>query len=359
MMPLLSFSRFLLTLCLWVSIVESSANPEINQGLALTPEPQHANPARLLLRQAPADQPYTCSATVPCTDGSCCDASSNSCGRDAIHCAPNVCVSGCDAKASCGSWAANPGQTCPLNVCCSKFGFCGIGDEFCGDGCQSNCGSPGLVTTSGFDGNVTNTVIGYWEGWCLESRGCNGRTIDDVPVDSLTHLNLAFAYINSAFDVAPMGSDGSGQVVGQDIYNKILGLKARAPGLQIWISIGGWTFSDNGTTTQPIFGEIAGSATNRQTFADNLYKFCRTYGFDGVDLDWEYPGAGDRGGTPADTPNYVLLLETIYNTFASHAGDNVLGLSFTAPTSYWYLQHFQLDQMYQFVNWINLMSYDL
>jgi chitinase len=48
----------------------------------------------------------------------------------------------------------------------------------------------------------------------------------------------------------------------------------------------GQTFSDNGTITQPIFGEIAGNAGNRAKFINNLLNFMQNYGFDGVDMDW-------------------------------------------------------------------------
>jgi len=54
------------------------------------------------------------------------------------------------------------------------------------------------------------------------------------------------------------------------------------PDIEVWLSIGGWTFSDNGTATQPVFGNIARSAANRAKFATNLVKFMQTYGFDGM-----------------------------------------------------------------------------
>jgi len=144
---------------------------------------------------------------------------------------------------------------------------------------------------------------------------------------------------------------------GETTISQITNLKQRAPGLKIWISIGGWTFSDNGTKTQPVWGDLASTQVKRTQFTNNLYKFMKHWGFDGVDLDWEYPGAPDRGGKKEDSQNYVNLLETIYVIFT--ASNSNYGISFTAPTSYWYLRWFKIDQMYQYVNWINLMTYDL
>lgn len=64
-------------------------------------------------------------------------------------------------------------------------------------------------------------------------------------------------------------------------------LKSGISDLQVFISLGGWTFSDNGTDTQPLLGKIASTEASRQTFADNLIDFMKKYGFDGVDIDWE------------------------------------------------------------------------
>jgi hypothetical protein len=90
-------------------------------------------------------------------------------------------------------------------------------------------------------------VIGYWAGWSLTTRSCSKRTIDDIPLDSLTHLNVAFAYITpGTYDIAPMPRTS------ENIFSQITNLKRKAPGLKIWISLGGWTYSDNGTDTQAV-----------------------------------------------------------------------------------------------------------
>lgn len=44
-------------------------------------------------------------------------------------------------------------------------------------------------------------------------------------------------------------------------------------------------------------------------------------------------------------------------TFDASGSD--FGLTFTAPSSYWYLRWFELPGMLKYADWINLMSYDL
>lgn len=80
-------------------------------------------------------------------------------------------------------------------------------------------------------------------------------------------------------------------------------------------------------------------------------------GFNGLDIDWEYPGASDRGGKTRDVKNYVLLLKTLRETFDTSGGG--YGLTFTALSSYWYLRWFDLENLSKYADWINLMSYDL
>lgn len=99
---------------------------------------------------------------------------------------------------------------------------------------------------------------------------------------ALTHLNYAFAYLDpKSFQITTMDA-----ATPTSLFDDISKLKEINPHLSIFVSIGGWTFSDNDTYTQPIFGNIAGDSSNRQRFSDELVKFLDHYGFDGVDLDW-------------------------------------------------------------------------
>jgi chitinase len=102
----------------------------------------------------------------------------------------------------------------------------------------------------------------------------------------VTYVNFAFAYIDpESFQITTMDSETP-----EHLFQDVTAIKSMKSGtdvqLEVFVSIGGWTFSDNGTATQPVFGDIASTDANRQKFADRLVIFMTLYGFDGVDLDW-------------------------------------------------------------------------
>ncbi|KAL9030617.1 MAG: hypothetical protein Q9196_001284 [Gyalolechia fulgens] len=252
-----------------------------------------------------------------------------------------------------GEYAKTAGAKCPLNVCCSEFGFCGMTEEFCtkgsGDakGCQSNCDQPGSGASGG---DVQSKVIGYYESWAHD-RSCAGMDFKDIPVGGLTHLYFSFGYITPGdFNVAPMDNAPA------SLFSDLTDLKKKNSGLKAVIALGGWTFNDPGTPTQPVFSNMVSSAGNRATFITNLLSFMREYAFDGVDFDWEYPGAPDRGGHPDDGKKFTIFLRELKDAIGKQP--TPYEVSFTVPTSYWYLRWFDLAAV-DHVDFVNVMSYDL
>ncbi|KAF2432500.1 hypothetical protein EJ08DRAFT_630268 [Tothia fuscella] len=299
-----------------------------------------ANSTRLARRDD-----FSCGIGRPCSNGACCG-EGGFCGYGPTYCGDG-CISNCEAVAECGEFATPAGKTCPLNTCCSQFGFCGTSQDFCTNGCQSNCVLD--PAPSGSRGKVLDRVIGYYESWA-DRLTCHQVSPLDLPLNALTHLNFAFAYIDpQSFELVTMDPQTPAS-----LFDDAAEAKTINSALKLFISVGGWTFSDNGTATQPVFGNIAASAANRQTFANNVVKFMN---HDGIDIDWEYPGAPDRGGRPEDVENFVLLLQTLRGTF--DASPRGLGITFTAPSSYWYLRWFDLPNLVKYVDWINIMTYDL
>ena len=55
------------------------------------------------------------------------------------------------------------------------------------------------------------------------------------------------------------------------------------------------------------FTKMVATAESRQDFADHSVNFLKSRGFDGLDLDWEYPA--NRGSPPEDKDKFTLLVK--------------------------------------------------
>jgi GH18 family chitinase len=193
-------------------------------------------------------------------------------------------------------------------------------------------------------------VVGYYEGWSTQ-RPCDGFYPEQIPMGIYTHLIYAFASINpQTFEVVPATRD---DVL---LYSRITALKNKDPDLHVNIGIGGWSFNDPGPTATT-FSDLVGSEDNQRIFFKSLISFMATYNFDGVDIDWEYPAADDRSGRPEDFANFPKFMSNLKVALTSTGGRDEL--SMTLPTSYWYLQHFDIKNLEPSVDFFNYMAYDL
>jgi chitinase len=231
----------------------------------------------------------SCSAEVPCALG-CCSIANKICGYGPDYCAADKCNAVGSANGTCAQlsecdpgkypgWGTVWGSTyaaaenCPLNVCCSEFGFCGTTTDFCGSAtvAEPNCNANGSSSAG--------RNIAYYELFSQDCS-CDVMTPEEIPIGGYTHINVAFIYLDpNTFELAPMESN---QV---DLYSRTTALKNVQQGLQVWISIGGWDFNDPGATAST-FSELVGNFAAQNAFFSSLVNFLEEYKFDGVDFDW-------------------------------------------------------------------------
>ena len=88
-----------------------------------------------------------------------------------------------------------------------------------------------------------------------------------------------------------------------------------------FLHLGGWNAGSKK------FSQMAEDPAKRQIFLDSIIPFVKKYGFEGVDLDWEYPGARDTIDEEGDKENFSVLVEMMAELLHEH---NIL---FTAALS--------------------------
>ncbi|KAI0439807.1 hypothetical protein F4803DRAFT_568057 [Xylaria telfairii] len=291
-----------------------------------------------------SQQDASCSVLKPCKSGCC--SKYGKCGFGDAFC-KDGCQGTCNATAECGEYAPEGKFDCPLNVCCSKHGFCGFTDEFC-DGCQNKGGCPDPPRpkcSENSDAMAAEVRIAYYGAWSA-TRSCDSLQPENIPAGVLTHINVAFEYVSAEHEI----TDVYGPVVG-----RVSRLKSIYPGLKVNIALGGWTFNDPPTATR--FSDMVSTVPNREKFIKSLIRYMQKYALDGVDLDWEYPVAEDRGGKAEDYDNLVLLVAEIRDAFNSY--DPGWEITMTLPSSYWYLRGFKIKTLEDHVDWFNVMTYDI
>ncbi|CAK7236302.1 hypothetical protein SEUCBS140593_009574 [Sporothrix eucalyptigena] len=243
---------------------------------------------------------------------------------------------------------------CPLNACCDIWGQCGTTTEFCVDtstgapgtaapgtnGCISNCGTA-IVQTPG----STFRSVGYYEGFSL-SRPCLYQDPSQIDVTAYTHLHYAFASISADYTSVSVGD-----TLGQYEFDMF----TRLPDVKRIITFGGWDFSTD-PSTYNIFRQGV-TAANRLTMARTMANFVTANNLDGIDIDWEYPGAPDIPGIPPgnadDGTNYLDFLVILKNLLPGKS------VSIAAPASFWYLKGFPIQQIGAVVDYVVFMTYDL
>jgi chitinase len=97
-------------------------------------------------------------------------------------------------------------------------------------------------------------------------------------------------------------------------------LKKKNPNLKYSFSVGGWTLSS-------FFSDMVKDLEMRKEFINSAIDFIDRFPmFDGIDIDWEYPGAAGNVGNHYDPendgPNYALLINELRIALDMKFGEN-------------------------------------
>lgn len=194
---------------------------------------------------------------------------------------------------------------------------------------------------------IKTRVVGYYAAWSAYS----GYTPDKIDAGKFSYINYAFANIGNDLKITMGYPD-----IDPGNFSRLNGLKKINPNLKTLISVGGWSWSGR-------FSDVALTDSSRKVFAESCGDFISKYGFDGIDIDWEYPVGGGMYSNikrPEDKQNFTLLIQKIREVLDARGivdGKKYI-LVFAGSAGSWYINNVELGNLQKYVDFGNIMTYD-
>lgn len=179
-------------------------------------------------------------------------------------------------------------------------------------------------------------IFGYYSYWNF-----NGYTDSIKKIDA---VNASFARVNSDFSL-----DLSGL---KPYFNSFM--SCRQNGVRVNLTVQG-AEANSGN-----FSAAASTEEGRKTLANNIAEAVVKYHYDGVDIDWEFPGwfyqeAGREKDYEAE--NFTLLMKEIYTTLKAINPDYTVSAALPGGSEGY--KRFNLAEAQKYLDYINLMTYDM
>ncbi|WP_370949519.1 glycosyl hydrolase family 18 protein [Amycolatopsis sp. cg5] len=239
----------------------------------------------------------------------------------------------------------------------------------------------------------TRRAVGYFSGWRTGENGNPQYLVNNIPWSKITHLNYAFARVESNKISVGKTDDPKNPATGMTFpgfrgaemdeslpykghFNLLTKYKRQHPAVKTLISVGGWAESTGfyamttRITKDPVTGWV--NQAGIDTFADSVVDFLAKYGFDGVDIDYEYPTALPKAGNPNDWPladllrthlqeGYAALMKTLRTKLdeaAANRGRYYMLTSAVSGSGY-LVRGLDAGDALKYQDYVNIMSYDL
>jgi chitinase len=195
-------------------------------------------------------------------------------------------------------------------------------------------------------------VVGYFPSWNWQHKNAL-MTFDKIPFKKVTIIDYAFWHPLLDGTIAGINPRGDSLILMSGNGNTSLVSLAHESKVKVMLSIGGWEDSEN-------FPGVASTQTLRTTFAHSCVDAIRKYDFDGIDIDWEYPGYADHKGTAADRTNSTALLLALRDSLDAYGLQihKKLFLSAALAATVEHLSGYEVERLIPVLDMFNVMTYD-
>lgn len=199
------------------------------------------------------------------------------------------------------------------------------------------------------DPETNARVVCYYTNWSQRRPGPGKFVPEYMDPYLCTHLIFAFAGIKDQ-KISPTSDLDESEGSRKGLYHRILNLKTKNPDLKVLLAVGGWMVGP-----EP-FKEVTETNYRKMSFILNVIDFLRDRGFDGLDVDWEFPRGED------DKSRFTELVKDFRTAFDGEAKTSQkprLILSVAVPASFEAIDSgYDVAEIDKYVDMLNILTYD-
>uniref|UniRef100_A0A669EW41 chitinase n=2 Tax=Oreochromis niloticus TaxID=8128 RepID=A0A669EW41_ORENI len=193
-----------------------------------------------------------------------------------------------------------------------------------------------------------NKLVCQMTNWAQYRPSAGKFTPDNIDPFLCTHVIYALATINSFNQIIPVEQND------EELYSSLNSLKNVNPALKTLLTVGGTV---NGVS--PFIAMVA-TSENRALFIKSAINFLHAHNFDGINLDWEYPG--HNGSPEGDKEKFTLLVTELVKAFEADAIENkrtqLLLSANVAAFPQTVDRAYEVAKIAPHFDFINIMTYD-
>ena len=172
--------------------------------------------------------------------------------------------------------------------------------------------------------------------------------MEDIEPGLCTHIMYSFVVLDPSTHVMKIHDDWLDVQLGN--MKKFTDLKKAHPGVKFMVALGGWTDS----RIPGLYSTLLASPSKRAAFVTHAVSFLQQWGFDGLDLDYEYPV--DVGGVQSDKPGFTALVRELRAAFDPKGWELTAAVSASASKVD---AGYEVAELSQLLDAVHLMTYDL
>lgn len=177
----------------------------------------------------------------------------------------------------------------------------------------------------------------------------NIYNLDNLNLNSVTHINYAFADIKgnlAKLEFNETTKDNQKMLTGH--LGQLIQIKQKYRHVKTGLSILG------------DFGSMVATKKGREEFVNSVVELMKKFGFDYVDLDWEFPVRGFERmgvkGNPND-PEYMLDLLKIFKSEFDKIGFEAF-VTIAIPSPEFFLSVYKFNEINNYIKYYHCMTYD-